>query len=650
MDKQLTLGSLFSGSGSFELSGMLAGIKPVWLSEVAPFPLRVTEKRLPEVKQYGDINKLNGVELPPVDIITFGSPCQDMSIAGKRTGLDGERSGLFHQAIRIIKEMRCATNGKSSRYIVWENVMGCLSSNKGEDFRTVLEEICKVKGGQIDVPQPEKWYNAGEILGDDFSVAWRVFDAQYWGVPQRRKRIYLVADFNSTSAGKILFESESVSGYSAQSFCAWKDAAESAGRGSDGAVTTIVLNDQGGQRMDVTDDFTATLRAEAHHPPLVMESAGFCTEHSAKARGIGFEEEKAPTLRAGVVPAALCFENHGQDTRYRELDGIAPTVSATYGTGSNNQPFVVSQAYGICSKESNSMKSDNPDSGFYEAETSRTIDTSSQSPCKNQGGMAIVETYDVRLTSDGTKNSRANVYQTDTARTLDTGGNSPDANQGGVVVVSIQGSMIGRQDKNGPKGSGIGEDVSFTLNCTDKHAVAYGIDRAAFNQGANAQYNFSIDEEVQPTLTARGPGAVAEEVYSTSKNSHHTTAEKELANTLVASDYKDPPTVNERVERKYIVRRLTPKECARLQGLPSWYCDGLGTENPAEEEVDKWEKIWTEWNTLNGKKPKSRKQVIKWLKQPYSDSEAYKMYGNGIAVPCGYFVLASIKHYTQNKP
>ena len=223
MDKQLTLGSLFSGSGSFELAEMLAGIKPVWLSEVAPFPLRVTEKRLPDVKQYGDINKLNGAELPPVDIITFGSPCQDMSIAGKRTGLDGERSGLFHQAIRIIKEMRCATNSKSPRYIVWENVMGCLSSNKEEDFRTVLEKICKVKGGQIDVPQPEKWYNAGEILGDDFSVAWRVFDAQYWGVPQRRKRIYLVADFNGTSAGKILFESESVSRYSAQSFCAWKE-------------------------------------------------------------------------------------------------------------------------------------------------------------------------------------------------------------------------------------------------------------------------------------------------------------------------------------------------------------------------------------------------------------------------------------------
>ena len=203
----LTLGSLFSGSGGFELGGILAGIKPIFLSEIEPFPIRVTEKRLPEVKHYGDVNKLNGADLPPVDIITFGSPCQDMSIAGKRTGLDGSRSGLFYQAIRIIKEMRCKSNGKYPRYAVWENVCGAFSSNKGEDFQAVLESFCSVKGCEIDAARPAKWHNAGEILGDDFSIAWRVFDSQYWGIPQRRKRIYLVADFNDRCAGKILFES-----------------------------------------------------------------------------------------------------------------------------------------------------------------------------------------------------------------------------------------------------------------------------------------------------------------------------------------------------------------------------------------------------------------------------------------------------------
>ena len=138
MNNVLTLGSLFDGSGGFPLGGLLAGIEPVWASEIEPFAVRVTTKRLPQMKHYGDVSALNGAELPPVDIVTFGSPCQDMSIAGKRSGLDGSRSSLFYEAVRIIKEMRCATNGKYPRFIVWENVPGAFSSNKGEDFRCVL--------------------------------------------------------------------------------------------------------------------------------------------------------------------------------------------------------------------------------------------------------------------------------------------------------------------------------------------------------------------------------------------------------------------------------------------------------------------------------------------------------------------------------
>lgn len=206
--------------------------------------------------------------------------------------------------------------------------------------------------------------------------------------------------------------------------------------------------------MDVTEDMTCTLRAEAHHPPCVL-SAGFCTEHSAKARGIGYEEEKSPTLRAGVVPAAVsCYENHSQDTRYRGPLDVAPTVSATYGMGGNNQPFVVNapKAYGISAFESNAMKSDNPHRGVYEADTSRTIDTSGTPPSSNQGGIAIVESY------------------------------------------ALQGSMIGRADKNGPQGDGINEDVSFTLNTCDKHAVVYAIDRESYNCGQNYARNMGISE------------------------------------------------------------------------------------------------------------------------------------------------------------
>lgn len=232
----MTLGSLFDGSGGFPLGGLISGITPVWASEIEPFPVRVTTKRLPFIKHYGDVSKLDGRDMEPVDIITFGSPCQDMSIAGKREGLDGNRSGLFYQAIRIIREMREKTNGEKPRYIVWENVQGAFSSNKGEDFRCVLESVCRIADETVSVPPVNKWAGAGHIMGTGFSVAWRTLDAQYWGVPQRRKRIYLVADFAGGSAGKILFESEGVSGYSAEGFRAWQGTASPSCRGAQKAV------------------------------------------------------------------------------------------------------------------------------------------------------------------------------------------------------------------------------------------------------------------------------------------------------------------------------------------------------------------------------------------------------------------------------
>ena len=578
MNKPLTLGNLFDGSGTFPMMAMLSGIVPVWKSEIEPFPIAVTEKRLPFVKHLGDINSINGAEIEPVDIITFGSPCTDLSVAGKRQGLNAARSGLFFQAIRIIKEMRGATNGKYPRFAVWENVTGAFSSNGGEDFRCVLEELCKIKNTNVSVPKPEKWTKAGNIMGDDFSLAYRTFDAQYWGVPQRRMRIYLVADFDGGCASKILFESEGVSGYSAESFRAWQEASR-------------------------------------------------CFGNRSEETGSG-----------------LMFENHSQDTRYTGPLEVAQTVSATYGTGGNNQPFVVEspvvpatlkirsgcpgggkgaliqknksatlscnndqtlfvpKAYGICGKYSNSMLSNNPNSGFYEAETSRTIDTSNQSPCKNQGGIVVLE-----------------------------GNGSRPSHHG-----------------DGYKES----ETMYTLNCTENHAVSYGIGRPAMNQGYNARFSFQIEEEKSPTLVASGAGGIAHPKYSTSKNSHHTVAEKEKANTLVASDYKDPPVVNDSTpEIEYIVRRLTPQECALLQGMPTWWCDDIGIENPTEEQINWWLNVFETYNKAIGKecKPKSRKQIEKWLKNPYSDSAAYKMWGNGVAACNAWFVLAGITYYAQNE-
>ena len=578
MNKPLTLGSLFDGSGTFPMMAMLSGIVPVWKSEIEPFPIAVTEKRLPFVKHLGDINSVNGAEIEPVDIITFGSPCTDLSVAGKRQGLNAERSGLFFQAIRIIKEMRGATNGKYPRFAVWENVTGAFSSNGGEDFRCVLEEFCKIKDADLSVPKPEKWTKAGEIMGENFSVAYRTIDAQYWGVPQRRMRVYLVADFEGGCASKILFESEGMSGYSAESFRAWQETAQSFGN---------------------------------------------CSEETG---------------------SGLMFENHSQDTRYTGPLNVAQTVSATYGTGGNNQPFVVEssvvpatlkircghgnsgrgaliqknksatlscnndqtlfvpKAYGICGKYSNSMLSNNPNSGFYEADTSRTIDTSNQSPCKNQGGMVVVE-----------------------------GNGSRPSHHG-----------------DGYKES----ETMYTLNCVETHAISYGIGRPAMNQGYNARFSFQVEEEKSPTIVASGAGGIAHPKYSTSKNSHHTVAEKEKANTLVASDYKDPPVVNDSTpEIEYIVRRLTPQECALLQGMPTWWCDDIGIENPTEEQINWWQNVFETYNKAVGKtcKPKSRKQIEKWLKNPYSDSAAYKMWGNGIASSNALFVLAGIAYYAQNE-
>jgi DNA (cytosine-5)-methyltransferase 1 len=602
----LTLGSLFDGSGGFPLGGIIAGIEPRWASEIEPFCIRVTTKRLPNIKHYGDVSQMDGAKIEPVDIITFGSPCQDMSIAGKREGLDGSRSSLFYEAIRIVKEMREATNGEYPKYIVWENVTGAFSSNTGEDFQSVLEAVCSVKGYQIDTPRPEKWPNAGEIVADDFSLAWRVLDAQYWGVPQRRKRIYLVADFAGQGAGKILFESEGVSGYSGEGFKAWQRAAGSPENRTGAAG--ICLNDQGGSRMDISQDVAGTLRAEAHHPPVTLQSAGFCTEHSAKARGIGFEIEKSPTLKASKPPATV-YENHSQDSRYNGPLETADTVTAQYGTGGNNQPLVVEEqkTYDV---RFTSEGTRNARQNCYETDTARTIDTGGNAPDSNQGGVAVVNMKAFGISSDSSHamlsdNPHAGIYEADTSRTLDTRGGDPAYNQGGIAVVAIEGNGT----RPSHRGSGYSEDgVSFTLNATENHGIA----------------------------------------YHSSKNSYHTKfTDEDATDTLVATDYKDPPTVS--AEPEYIVRRLTPTECARLQGFPDWWCSDLGTENPSDEEMAFWRDVFETHRKVvtHARKPKTDNQIRKWLKSPHSDSREYAMWGNGVALPCVVFVLAGIVYCDQ---
>ena len=479
----MKLGSLFDGSGGFPLGAVLNGIEPVWASEIEPFPIRVTTRRFPNMKHYGNVAEIDGGKVEPVDIITFGSPCQDMSIAGKRAGLDGSRSNLFYEAVRIIKEMRKSTNGIYPRCAIWENVAGAFSSNKGEDFRCVLEAMCRISDEEVYVPSADKWQQAGCILGGHYSVAWRTFDAQYWGVPQRRKRVYLVADFAGECASEILFKPESVSWHTPKSF-------------------------QSRQAV-----------------------AGCATD---------------------CVRAAIAVESHPHDSRVKlSEDGNVQALTSQMGTGGGNVPLVL--------------------------ETPKTLK--------------------IRSGCEGGGKSACNVT----------------------------------------------ENLSPTLTCTHggEPCVAYGIDRVAFNQGINAKYDFSIEEELMPTMVAKGANACAYGFYPQMKAESIAFA-KEKSNCIVNGT--NPSYQNGVIDNHYIVRRLTPTECARLQGFPDWWCDGLESENPSEEEISWWANAFETHRKVVGEstKPKTRNQIIKWLKDPHSDSAEYKMWGNGVALPCVDYVLRGI--------
>ena len=591
-NKTLTLGSLFDGSGGFPLGGLLASISPVWASEIEPFPIRVTTKRLPFMKHYGDISQMDGGKIEPVDIITFGSPCTDMSIAGRRAGLDGRQSSLFYEAIRIIKEMRCATDGKYPRWICWENVPGSYSSNKGKDFQSVLEAVIGIAEPNAQVPMPEKarWPYADLYMGDGWSVAYRTLDAQYWGVPQRRRRIYLVADLAGESAGKILFESEGLSGYSAAGFRSWQRTARRLESGAGAAG--ICLNDQGGDRMEVSEDVAATLRAETHgHLPCIVDEAIPLEHHPIDSRITMTDNGKVQTLtsRMGTggnnVPLVMKIRSGCEGGGKGAL--VQTDKSATLSCNNDQTVFV---PFGISSYQSHAMLSDNPHSGIYEAETARTLDRGGGNPSCNQGGIAVVAF---------TQNQRDEVR--------DLGDHSA------VVCASagtkqqtfvLQGSMIGRSEKNGPQGSGVNEDVCFTLDTADRHAV-YAMTTSSFIQ---------VEKNQSPVIMAR--------------------------------DYKDPNVVCPAGE--YAVRRLTPTECARLQGFPDQWCADLAAEAPSEDELAFWREVWDTYSRVTGGGRRTDKQILKWLRDPYTDSAEYKMWGNGVALPCVWFVLCGIVWYAQS--
>jgi len=318
------------------------------------------------MKHYGDITKINGAEVPIVDIVTGGSPCQDLSVAGKRAGLDGERSGLFMEQIRIVKEMRDESirqlrmRGSDDlrghirpRFLVWENVPGAFSSNKGEDFRCVLEETARIVDKDATIPMPNgggKWTPSGCIMGDGWSIAWRVHDAQFWGVPQRRKRISLVADFGGESAPEILFERKGLSGYIEQSREKGQGTATTSKRDS---PETISFQERAGCDGGAKEFSSSTSEPEPCQHSIINQSWD--------------GSQTSPTLTAN---------NAGGSQRMPDKE---------------NFNAVITKVYGMSAYESNAMKSGNPHSGIYEADTSRTLDLNGGNPACNQGGMIVLE-------------------------------------------------------------------------------------------------------------------------------------------------------------------------------------------------------------------------------------------------------------------
>ena len=756
------LGSLFDGSGGFPLAGTLCDIEPMWAAEVEPYPIAVTSSRFPNMKHLGDISKVNGGEIEPVDIITFGSPCQDLSVAGKRAGLKHEdngddettRSGLFMEAVRIIKEMRKATNGEYPKFCCWENVPGAFSSNDGEDFQIVLQELIKIAEPNAVMPEvPKKgWAYADSFSGDGWSLAYRVFDAQYWGVPQRRRRIYLVTDFRGQCAGEILFKREGLRGH---------------------------LETSRTQGQTVTSD--------------VERSTG--TDDSEGA--FGFD-------------------------RYNQCSTGEVSETIRCPNGGDNYATV---CYGISSYDSNSMKSSNPHSGIYEANTSRTLDGNGGNPTCNQGGVAIVENipYTLKLRSGCEGGGKGALIQEDKSATLlanndqylfapvgidgynaditgdkaatlgvncgmstgrngvitdthilddqggsvmnvRTDGKAPTirAQMGGhppVVMIpeSAEGLDAYNQTLTGNKaktlnsaasdadhvpctvysvenhpadsrvsldesgrvqtltsrmGTGGGNvpmvmepfckssraktaddattwkhaDVANTLNTFDQGearaneiivmatqqggaeickdlcptiTAAAGmsgnnqpIAAYSFDPGASRDVGVLFIEECNKTLTngtcpGHHDGVVISQPCHTITTGSYTQIEEEKSPTLMARDYKDPTCVEffDTKERRYIVRRLTPTECARLQGFP----DKWGHIKPKTELTDEEYRFWLNvrktHDAINGRTVKdyNKKQMLTYYNKLWADSAEYKMWGNGIALPCAWYVMQGIK-------
>ncbi len=591
--EQLTLGSLFDGIGGFPYAASFYGIRPLWASEIIPECISVTQKHFPEMEHVGDITKLYGGTLPPVDIITFGSPCQDLSVAsGKRLGLAGERSGLFLEAVRIIREMQEATNGEYPKFALWENVPGALSSSSRRDFKAVLEAFTEA---EVPMPGSGRWANAGMVRGRGADLAWCVYDAQYFGTAQRRRRIFLIADFRGQRSGEILFVPKSLSGYFAAGGTPRQGPAAYAqsGVGATGARDVIpaismrircgcegggkgpllqieksgtlatgndqylfapkdaveILNDQGGDSLCVEKGgVSPTLRSQTHgNLPI--------TAYAIQGSMIGGEDSPH------AVTASGCMAQFPPDAMVGINGNLAGTLLASYYKGTGMR----------CGQERDVVLC--ASSGQSHAEILREL-----SPTLN---CASEQPYIVR--PDGSEQEQPIVTHPQIAGTLCASGAglSRPAGQGNELDFCVM--SAGFKHKAGSQSGSIGfqEETAPTLMAGQQSAVmkASLIGGEAVIKGQTAAVdcrNLRETDEVSGTLLAKAVSGG----YSL--------------------NYQNP------VRTGLCVRRLTPTEAERLQGYP----DG-----------------WTEAGADGS---------------PISDTKRYQMLGNSIAVPCVAYIMQGI--------
>lgn len=591
--EQLTLGSLFDGIGGFPYAASFYGIRPLWASEIIPECISVTQKHFPEMEHVGDITKLYGGTLPPVDIITFGSPCQDLSVAsGKRLGLAGERSGLFLEAVRIIREMQEATNGEYPKFALWENVPGALSSSSRRDFKAVLEAFTEA---EVPMPGSGRWANAGMVRGRGADLAWCVYDAQYFGTAQRRRRIFLIADFRGQRSGEILFVPKSLSGYFAAGGTPRQGPAAYAqsGTGTAGAGDVIpaismrircgcegggkgpllqieksgtlatgndqylfapkdaveILNDQGGDSLCVEKGgVSPTLRSQTHgNLPI--------TAYAIQGSMIGGEDSPH------AVTASGCTAQFPPDAMVGINGNLAGTLLASYYKGTGMR----------CGRERDVVLC--ASSGQSHAEILREL-----SPTLN---CASEQPYVVRPGDTGQEQPIVTHPQIAGTLCASGAGLSRPAGQGNELDFCVMNA--GFKHKAGSQSGSIGfqEETAPTLMAGQQSAVmkASLIGGEAVIKGQTAAVdcrNLRETDEVSGTLLAKA----ASGGYSL--------------------NYQNP------VRTGLCVRRLTPTEAERLQGYP----DG-----------------WTEAGADGS---------------PISDTKRYQMLGNSIAVPCVAYIMQGI--------